>query len=237
MAANLRFAVLVSVNVIPQQPFLAGVLKFSTQGVWKDERPELGEVFMKIRLTIVLLAIAALSSAPAVRAQDHGEIGVFGEMFRASASDLNLFGVGGRVGLNVHPNVALEAEGSYDFSQSNTTRFTDISGNTSFFRTDLRATHFQFGPKFQLGTNSPVRAFLFAKGGFVRFGVTPGPVTFGTFPTRLENTDLNGTFYPGGGIEFFLGPIGIRADAGDEIYFDRGAQNNLKITFGPTIRF
>jgi len=192
---------------------------------------------MKIRLTIMLLAVATFGSAPALRAQDHGEIGIFGEMFRASASDLNLFGVGGRVGLNVHPNVALEVEGSYDFSQSNTTRFSDIGGNTSFFRTDLRATHFQFRPKFQLGTNSPVRAFLFAKGGFVRFGVTPGPVTFGTFPTRLENTDLNGTFYPGGGIEFFLGPIGIRADAGDEIYFDRGAQNNLKITFGPTIRF
>ena len=185
----------------------------------------------------MLLAVAALSSAPVLRAQDHGEIGVFGEMFRASASDLNLFGVGGRVGLNVHPNVALEAEGSYDFSQSNTTRVQDISGNTSFFRTDLRATHFQFGPKFQVGTTGPVRAFLFAKGGFVRFGVTPGPVTLGAFPTRLENTDLNGTFYPGGGIEFFLGPIGIRADAGDEIYFDRGAQNNLKVTFGPTIRF
>lgn len=192
---------------------------------------------MKIRLTIMLLAVAALGSAPALRAQDHGEIGIFGEMFRASASDLNLFGVGGRVGLNVHPNVALEAEGSYDFSKSNTTTVSGIGSNTTVFRSDLKATHFQFGPKFQLGTNSPVRAFLFAKGGFVRFGVTPGPVTFGTFPTGLENRDVNGTFYPGGGVEFFLGPIGIRADAGDEIYFDRGAQNNLKITVGPTIRF
>jgi len=192
---------------------------------------------MKTRIAIMLLAVASLASAPALRAQDHGELGVFGEMFRASASSLNLYGVGGRVGLNVHPNVALEAEGSYDFSQSNTQSITDINHNTTVFRSDLRATHFQFGPKFQLGTNSPVRAFLFAKGGFVRFGVTPGPVTFGAFPTGLENTDLNGTFYPGGGIEFFLGPIGIRADAGDEIYFDRGAQNNLKITVGPTIRF
>jgi hypothetical protein len=192
---------------------------------------------MKTRLAIMLLAVAALTSAPALRAQDHGEIGVFGEMFRASASSLNLYGVGGRVSLNAHPNLALEAEGSYDFAQSNTQNVTAINGNTTVFRSDLRATHFMFGPKFQLGTNSPVRAFLFAKGGFVRFGVTPGPVTFGAFPTRLENTDLNGVFYPGGGIEFFLGPIGIRADAGDEIYFDRGAQNNLKITVGPTIRF
>ena len=192
---------------------------------------------MKTRLVLMLIAVGAFVCAPALRAQDHGEIGVYGEMFRASASSLNLYGVGGRIGLNVHPNVALEAEGSYDFSQSNTQSVSDISGNTTLFRSDLRATHFAFGPKFQLGTNSPVRAFLFAKGGFVRFGVTPGPVTFGNLPTSLQNTDLNGVFYPGGGLEFFLGPIGIRVDAGDEIYFDRGAQNNLKVSIGPTIRF
>ena len=191
---------------------------------------------MKTRFAIMLLAVAALTSAPALRAQDHGEIGVFGEMFRAQGG-LNLYGVGGRVGLNVHPSLALEAEGSYDFAQSNTQRFTDVGGNTNVFRSDLRATHFMFGPKFQLGTNSPVRAFLLAKGGFVRFGITPGPVTFGAFPTQLRNTDLNGVFYPGGGVEFFLGPIGIRAEAGDEMYFDRGVNNNLRIAVGPTIRF
>jgi hypothetical protein len=196
-----------------------------------------GKTQMKTRLGIILLAVATLTVAPALRAQDHGEIGVFGELFRASASSLNLYGVGGRVGLNIHPNVALEAEGSYDFSQSNTQTLSGISNNTTVFRSDLRATHFQFGPKFQLGTNSPVRAFIFAKGGFIRFGVTPGPVTFGAFPTQLQNTDLNGSFYPGGGVEFFLGPIGIRAEAGDEMYFDRGVQNNLKIAVGPTIRF
>lgn len=192
---------------------------------------------MKIRLAVMLIAVGALLCAPALRAQDHGELGVFGELFRASASSTNLYGVGGRVSLNVHPNVALEVDGAYDFAQSNTQTVTGINGNTTVFRSDLRATHGLFGPKFQLGTNSGVRAFLFAKGGFVRFGVTPGPVTFGAFPTRLENTDLNGVFYPGGGLEFFLGPIGIRVDAGDEIYFDRGAQNNLKVAVGPTIRF
>jgi hypothetical protein len=192
---------------------------------------------MNTRFAIMLLAVAALASAPALRAQDLGEVGVFGDMFRASASSLNLYGVGGRISLNVHPNLALEVDGAYDFAQSNTQNVTNINGNTTVFRSDLRATHGMFGPKFQLGTKSAVRAFLFAKGGFVRFGVTPGPVTLGTFPTQLENTDLNGVFFPGGGIEFFLGPIGIRADAGDEIYFDRGAQNNLRITVGPTIRF
>jgi hypothetical protein len=43
--------------------------------------------------------------------------------------------------------------------------------------------------------------------------------------------------YPGGGVEFFLGPIGIRMEVGDEIYFNDGAHNNLRATFGPQIRF
>lgn len=190
---------------------------------------------MKTRLGIMLLAVAAMVSAPALMAQDHGEAGVFGDMFRVNGNDL--FGVGGRLSFNVHPNVALEADGAYDFERSNTQNVTDINGNTNVFTSRLRATHAMFGPKFQIGTKSAVRAFLFAKGGFVRFGVTPGPVTFGNFPTQLQNTDLNGVFFPGGGIEFFLGPIGIRADAGDEMYFDRGVNHNLRVTVGPTIRF
>ncbi|MBV9073969.1 MAG: hypothetical protein JOZ10_10080 [Acidobacteria bacterium] len=190
---------------------------------------------MKTRFVLMLFALGMLASAPTLVAQDHGEIGVFGDMFRAGGT--NLYGVGGRLSFNVHPNVAFDLDGAYDFAQSNTQNVTGINGNTQVFRSDLRATHGLFGPKFQLGTKGAVRAFLFAKGGFVRFGLTPGPVTFGTFPTQLQNTDLNGVFFPGGGIEFFLGPIGIRADAGDEMYFDRGVNHDLKITFGPTLRF
>jgi hypothetical protein len=43
--------------------------------------------------------------------------------------------------------------------------------------------------------------------------------------------------YPGGGVEGFWGPIGLRLEAGDEIYFDNGTHNNLKVTFGPAFRF
>src|SRR5438067_11003084 len=101
---------------------------------------------MKTRIAIMLLAVAALGLAPALRAQDHGEVGVFGELFRASASSLNLYGVGGRISLNVHPNVALEVDGAYDFAQSNTQNITDVNNNTTVFRSDLRATHGLFGP-------------------------------------------------------------------------------------------
>jgi len=38
---------------------------------------------------------------------------------------------------------------------------------------------------------------------------------------------------PGLGVEGFWGPIGLRLDGGDEIYFDHGARHNLKVGFGP----
>jgi len=63
-------------------------------------------------------------NGPSRYTNDHGEIGVYGDLFRvnpAGGSAVNFLGLGGRVGFNVHPNVALEAEMSYDFEQNYTT--------------------------------------------------------------------------------------------------------------------
>jgi hypothetical protein len=43
--------------------------------------------------------------------------------------------------------------------------------------------------------------------------------------------------YPGAGVEASLGPVGLRFEMGDDIYFNNGAHNNLRITFGPILRF
>jgi hypothetical protein len=51
------------------------------------------------------------------------------------------------------------------------------------------------------------------------------------------NASLNVAIYPGGGVEASLGPVGLRLELGDEIYFNKGAHNNLRITFGPILRF
>jgi hypothetical protein len=48
---------------------------------------------------------------------------------------------------------------------------------------------------------------------------------------------LNAAIYPAGGVEAILGPVGLRFELGDEIYFNNGGHNNLRITFGPTLRF
>jgi hypothetical protein len=73
----------------------------------------------------------------------------------------------------------------------------------------------------------------------VNFDVTGSEPVSG-FTTAVENlrTDnVNATLYPGVGVEAYLGPIGLRLDAGDQIYFNHGANHNLTVTFGPHIRF
>jgi len=186
------------------------------------------------RFALLLGSIFLAFCSPAF-AQNTAEVSVFADYFRfAKANNLNMLGIGGRIGFNVHPHVALEAEGAYDFEQ---TANITVQGLTNPVRIDFRATHFLVGPKFQLGTSSAWRLYGVLKGGFVRFGISPGAVTFGNFPTQLTNTDLNGVFYPGGGVEAFAGILGIRAEVGDEIFFSDGANNNLKVTVGPVIRF
>jgi hypothetical protein len=53
----------------------------------------------------------------------------------------------------------------------------------------------------------------------------------------LRASSVSGAFYPGGGLEGHLGPVGLRLEAGDEMYFNHGAHHNLRMAFGPYIRF
>ena len=189
------------------------------------------------KIALALFAVA-LFTAPAIFAQDHGEFGVYADYVRLHhANDANFLGVGGRVGLNVHHNVQLEAEMAYDFERE-FTNTTSTGGTITTTRSGLRLLHGMFGPKIQTGGGA-FRAFVFAKGGFLNFGVSNAGAVSG-FNGQVGNVltgDTNGVFYPGGGVEVFAGPIGLRVDAGDLMYFDRGANHNLRITFGPQFRF
>ena len=54
---------------------------------------------------------------------------------------------------------------------------------------------------------------------------------------NLREQNMNGAIMPGGGLEGFLGPLGLRLDVGDEMYFNHGTNQNLEVTFGPYVRF
>jgi hypothetical protein len=173
--------------------------------------------------------------------ENHGEVGIYGDYFHfAPGPSANYVGIGGRLGVNASSHVALEGEMNYDFARN----FTTTSNNgatTSFARTSVRPLTGLFGPKLQAGTTGPFRAFITGKIGFINFSTeTSGVVSGNTVSNAVTGVGGPGThlaFYPGAGIEGFIGPVGLRLDAGDEIYLNNGTYNNLRVTFGPTIRF
>lgn len=159
---------------------------------------------------------------------NHVEVGAFANYLRLDEPSpaINFVGLGGRLAVNVHRNVQLEGEMSYDFKRAFVTTFSN-EVTTQLVSTDLRPLTAYFGPKFQ--TSSPFRAFLTGKVGFINFTTSNqnAPAGFKSAIGAVTNGDTRVAFYPGGGIERFWGPIGLRLEAGDEIYFDDGARNNL----------
>ena len=169
---------------------------------------------------------------------DHVEIGAFADYYRLGdpGPTKNFIGLGGRAAFGIRPSIQLEAEMAYDFKRDYTTTFSDGITSTNV-TSQLRTLHGFFGPKFQTGSG-PFRFFVTGKVGFDNFSVTNA-----TPPAGFTNAVGLGTgatyfaVYPGGGIEAFAGPIGLRAEIGDDIFFNSGAHNNLRVTFGPQFRF
>jgi hypothetical protein len=184
----------------------------------------------------------AVLVVPVVYAQegDHVQVGVFADYFRSNQTGTNMAGLGGRAAVGVHDYVKLEAEMSYDFNQVFNEGFSSSSGGAlTFQNTGTRTLHGLFGPKLEIGHKS-FRPFLEVKGGFVNYSFDAKPASFSTFTSTVENLraqSINGAVMPGGGLEGHLGPIGLRLDAGDEMYFNHGTHHNLRVTFGPFIRF
>jgi hypothetical protein len=168
----------------------------------------------------------------------HGEFGVQANYLRlANFNDLNTLGVGANLDFNVRRHFQFEAQMAYNFER-NTTTTTNTGGFTSFNRTGLRSLTGLFGPKFTSGTGA-WRVFGTVQGGFLHFNTSNnGPIT-GFVGSVGSVTDFGtfGVFYPGVGVEAFAGPIGLRVDVGDEMYFNNGAHNNLRVAAGPQIRF
>jgi hypothetical protein len=188
---------------------------------------------------LVLFLFSSFLAVPWLTAQDHGEAGAFADYFRLSYSSPaeNFFGLGGRAAFNVQHNVQIEAEMAYDFQRNYTTTYSN--GVTSQTVTSkLRTLHGLFGPKFQTGAG-PFRVFVTGKVGFDNFSNSYQSASTGfSNAVGLAGGTTAFAVYPGGGFEAFAGPIGVRAEAGDDIFFLNGsAHNNLRVTLGPQFRF
>lgn len=189
-----------------------------------------------------LLFVCLFLSVPMMLAQssdsDHAEVGIFAEYFRFTdpGPTTNYIGLGGRAAFNVHRSIQIEAEMGYDFERNYTITFSN-GVTTADVQSRLRTLHGFFGPKFQTGSG-PFRIFVTGKVGFENFTVTNAgaPAGFAN-AVGLTSSATYFALYPGGGLEAFAGPIGVRAEIGDNIFFNNGMHNNLRISFGPQFRF
>jgi hypothetical protein len=191
----------------------------------------------KLILIAVVFLLFATSSAFAQKI----EAGIFLDYLSISQTNTNNFGLGARFGYRIHRDVMLEGELAYDYGINFDEAYLNIAnGNiTAIERTSIGVTHGLFGPKLQPGGGG-FRPFVTLKGGFVDFRLSPSLLPYSDVASAvfgLRTSNLNAAIYPAAGIEATLGPVGLRLEAGDEIYFNQGAHNNLRITFGPILRF
>lgn len=194
-----------------------------------------------MKRSLWLFIAPILLAAPMLLAQsaDHAEVGAFVDYFRFNqiSPTRNFVGLGGRAAFNLRPSVQLEAEMAYDFKRNFVRTFTN-GASTELVNTNFRTLHGLFGPKIQTGSG-PVRLFVTGKVGFDNFSISNQNATSGfTSAVGLTNGTTDFAVYPGAGVEMFWRYLGLRAEVGDEIYFDHGSShNNVRITFGPQLRF
>lgn len=194
----------------------------------------------KRRSKIALLALATLALGPSVWAQ-HVELGAFGSYTQPGIPTYakNAFGAGVRANFNLLRILQIEVETSYDIRHS-TFALSRESSSVTFVESKLGIIHANAGLKLQSRGGS---YFVFLKGGANWYNpertttVVTGPTITATTTPGVVNSFSKGILYPGAGIGFHAGPLGIRLDVGDEIFWSNGAHNNLRVTFGPTIRF
>lgn len=197
-------------------------------------------VALTVALFLSCAAPAAMSQAASgTNSSDHFEVGAFADYLRVTRPKppVDMLGLGARAGIHLSRNILLEAEIGYDFKKNFSSPFTN-GFSTQLVTTRLRTINALFGPKYNVKLPL-VHGFLTVKGGFVNFSssILNAPQGFTSSLGSVIAGDTRPAIYPGGGIEKFLGPIGLRLELGDDIYFDHGMRQNLRATFGPQFRF
>jgi hypothetical protein len=193
-----------------------------------------------MRIFTLLVLTSLLLATPCI-AQSRMEAGIFLDSLSISQTSTNNFGLGARFGYRVHHDVMLEGELAYDYGLNFDEAYVNIAtGNIAAIEhTSIGVTHGLFGPMVQ-PSHGHFRPFATLKAGFIDFRLSASLLPYSNIASSifgLRDSNLNAAIYPGAGVEASLGPVGLRLEAGDEMYFNRGAHNNLRITFGPILRF
>jgi hypothetical protein len=193
-----------------------------------------------MRKTGLALLICFLPGILPLFAQKRIEAGVFLDYLNVSQTSTNNFGLGARFGYRIHQDVMLEGELAYDYGINFGETYRNVVNGklAAIENTSVGVTHGLFGPKLQ-AAGGRFRPFITLKGGFMDFRLSPGLLPLSAVSTLLglRTSNLNVAIYPAAGAQAAIGPVGLRFDFGDEVYFNNGTHNNLRLTFGPIIRF
>ena len=189
----------------------------------------------------ILFLLTLFCFVPCVFSQSRMEAGIFLDSLSISQTSTNNFGLGARFGYRVRSRLMLEGELAYDYGINFDEAYRNIAnGNIAAIeRTSIGVTHGLFGPELERAAGH-LHPFATLKAGFVDFRLSPSLLPYSNLASAilgLRTSNVNAALYPGAGISAVLGPLGIRLEAGDEIYFNSGAHHNLRITFGPILRF
>jgi hypothetical protein len=190
---------------------------------------------------LALIFLTFLFSATAAFAQKRVEAGIFLDSLSISQTNTSNLGLGARLGYRVHRNVMLEGEVAYDYGLNFDEAYRNvINGNiVAIEHTSIGVTHGLFGPTLKRGEGH-LHPFATFKAGFIDFRLSTSLLPYVDIVSpilNLRTSNLNTALYPAAGLEGTLGPLGVRFEMGDEIYFNQGGHNNLRITFGPFLRF
>jgi hypothetical protein len=193
----------------------------------------------KVALTLAALLLCGSSSL--LYAQKRVEAGLLLEYLAVSQTKTNNFGVGGRLGYRIHRNVMMEGELAYGYGINFQEVYRNVTNGdlTAIERTSIGVTDGLFGPMLQ-PAHGHLRPFVTLKGGFIDFRLSPSLIPYSSVVSTalgIRTSSVNAALYPGVGAESALGPVGLRLEFGDAIYFNGGEHNNLRITFGPILRF
>ncbi len=191
------------------------------------------------KLSLLLLLPLVLPSITV--AQSRMEAGIFLDTLSISQTGTTNIGLGARFGYRVHTAVMLEGELAYDYGLNFHEAYVDVTNGdiVAIENTSIGVTHGLIGPMVQRPLGH-FRPFATLKTGFIDFRLSGSLLPYSGIVSSvlgLRTSSVNAVLYPAGGIEASLGPVGLRFEAGDEMYFNHGAHNNLRITFGPIVRF
>jgi hypothetical protein len=169
------------------------------------------------------------------------EAGLLVDYLSVSQTKTDNFGLGGRFGYRIRHNVMLEGELAYGYGINFQELYRNVSTGdiTALERTSIGVTEGLFGPTLY-PAHGHFRPFVTLKGGFIDFRLSPSLIPYSDVVSTvlgIRTSTVNAAIYPGGGAEASLGPVGLRLELGDAIYFNNGAHNNLRVTFGPIVRF